>query len=377
MKKTLLIFTWLLLTILNAVAAENPRFFITTSSNSKDGEVYFGYFITIVSNFLQKDFPCVEINDQKSVAEMLEQERQKQLVGKGSDEQLQNIGKSLSNDYLISLDVQIRGNTTMLSALCMNTRKVETLARAMITFPNSEAGTAPVEKISRELIDGLHEYEICPFTGPVNLVISSSRDTTETEEYPVYCNGTDSNYKKVTSVNNSTESTWNLQRKDIPRTEGTMNFSTYESLIIEEMNGCYKCASGREGGRTYHQKNTFRVEGNGISHQSIYDGKPQQDTRIELEFRDDGTYLIKPKGTSLPATGEEKVEISAEGTCDNITRETKTNPKEVTIPLNVVFGPYPGKSSDKILKQSDEMSSIDPISGEQKTVTIDFELKHD
>ncbi len=357
--------------------AASPQFFIATTANSKEAEAYLGYFETQAFKELRKSFPCVEISSQSTVASLLELERQKQLLGSGSDEQLASIGAALGSNYLISLKVDLHENTVLISALCMNAVKAKTLSRAMASAIHGDAALDAVEIVSRELVDGLQAFEICPFTGPVDIAISSFRDTTETDQYPVYCNGGDDIYKKVTQIKTHTESTWNLRRKGVSWTEGTMTFYNTEKISIEETNGCYRCPSGREGGRTYYQKKSFNVKGNGISHESIHEGKPQQDTRVELVFLDDGTYLIKPKGTSLAANAEEETEISAEGTCDNLSPQTRTLQKEVTIPLNVVFGPYPGKSTDKILKQHDEMNTIDPVNGERSKAVIDFELKHD
>ena len=41
----------------------------------------------------------------------------------------------------------------------------------------------------------------------------------------------------------------------------------------------------------------------------------------------------------------------------------------------VVFGPYTGNASDKILQQKDSKDINDPISGEKSAITIDFTLE--
>jgi hypothetical protein len=118
----------------------------------------------------------------------------------------------------------------------------------------------------------------------------------------------------------------------------------------------------------------MKVKGSGISHESSRDGKPQDDTRVELEFLENGKYLVIAKGTSQPITGEEKVVTKAEGTCDNMPQETKIVPREIKIPLKVIFGPYEGRTTDKVLHQNDTKEITDPSTKEKSTFTIDFTL---
>jgi hypothetical protein len=122
-------------------------------------------------------------------------------------------------------------------------------------------------------------------------------------------------------------------------------------------------------------KSTLKVKGSGISHYSEYQGKKQDDTRIELRFLENGTYLVMANGTSQPVTGEDVVTSKAEGTCDNQPEKTKPVPREITIPLKVIFGPYTGKASDKQLQERDEKKIKDPVTHENQTITIDFSLK--
>jgi hypothetical protein len=153
-----------------------------------------------------------------------------------------------------------------------------------------------------------------------------------------------------------------------------MTFYTNEETKVTEENGCYKCKTGREGGRTFTTTSSMKVKGSGISHESSRDGKPQDDTRVELKFMENGTYLVVAKGTSQPVTGEEKVVAEAQGTCDNMPRETKVIPKEIKIPLKVIFGPYNGKTTDKVLQQKDSKEETDPATREKTAITIDFTL---
>lgn len=401
MKALPLFFIFCLMVSLTNVQAENPRFYLQLSGNNDEAKTYLPYFESKVVAALQDNFGCAVVNTSLKVKELLDLEYQKQMIGNANEwsaEDLQDlsedqkkllgrskegaveeIGKLLNHEYLIGLELKMYGTQLLISAFCLSSKskKLQTLSRASAATEKGSGVNSTIAKVSEQLIDGLKQYEICPFTGKVDVNVSSYRDTITKEEYSVYCNYEDKIYSKVTKIKKNTESTWSLERKGIPWTDGTMNFNQVEEMNIEEMNGCYRCPSGREGGRNYHFNSYYKVNGSGISHQSIRDGKPQDDTRVELKFNDDGSYYIHIKGTSLPAGSDERINISAVGTCDNLGPESKINQKEVTIPLNVLFGPYKGDTSDKVLKQHDEVKTFDPINGEHSTIILDFELRHD
>lgn len=355
--------------------AANKKFFITTSANNKEAEAYLHYFESKVFNELKKKFPCAEVNTLSSVISLLNLERQKQLLGTGDYETVNNIGQAMGNDYLVSLKVRVLQGTAIIDAFCMDSKKVKVLSRGAASVPHGDAGVDAVEKVAQEVVDGLKNIEICAFTGPVAITISSDLDSTKIEDYGVYCNESDQRYHKETVIKNHSFSDWKLERKGIPRTDGTMTFYTDEMSKTVEEDGCHKCKTGnREGGLVTTLTSTMKVKGSGISHESLRDGKPQDDTRIELKFLENDTYLLIAKGTSQAVTGEDKVVTQALGTCDNQPQETRIVPRDIRIPLRVIFGPYNGKTTDKILQQKDTKKVKDPVSGEQQTITIDFSL---
>lgn len=357
--------------------AQKPGFFVKcTEAVGDTASKYVRNFERLVGTDLSEAFHCATVNTQSSLNARLKWEKEYQLMGGESE---LNVCSYLKCDYLVILKmIEANPHLLQVSATCIDYRKKEDIADAIVNFTTSMdyAGfAAACKEISNKLIKEMGQYEICPFMGPVTLQIKSETDTTITEDYGVYCNQMDQRFHKVTEVNNLTESNWQLERKGIPWTVGTMTFNTSEHTSVEENNGCYKCKSGREGGRTIKLDKSFRVQGSGISHESIRKGVPQEDTRIELQFLESGKYIIKIKGTSLPATGEDKATESAVGTCDNITVPPKRNPREISIPINAVFGPYTGKTTDKILNQKDSKTVRNPLTKEKETITIDFSLK--
>lgn len=354
--------------------AANKRFFITTSGNNKEAEAYLHYFESKVFNELKKNFPCAEINSLSSVVSLLDLERQKQLLGTGNDETVSNIAQAMGNDYLVSLKVRVLEGNAIIDAFCADTRKARVISRRTASAPHGNAGVDAVEKVAKDVVNGLKNIEICPFVGPVSITLNSELDSTNIEDYGVYCNGMDQRYHKEMTIKSSTFSEWKLERKGIAWTDGTMTFYTDEVSKTTEEDGCHKCKTGREGGLVTTITSSMKVKGSGISHVSFREGKVQDDTRIELRFMDDGTYLLIAKGTSQAITGEDKVITQAEGTCDNIPQETKVVPREIKIPLKVIFGPYQGKTTDKVLQQKDTKEITDPATKEKSTISIEFTL---
>ena len=362
-----------------SLVAQKPHFGITTEyEGTKYSLIYITPFEKIIAKSLRDEFPCADVGSSSEIRTRLGEMRDMELNGKDIPANLNNVGKDLPHDYWVYLAVHDNvDGKVQLEARCYKSKTVDCIADAgsLVASNNEGSVTDACKKLSKTFIDQLNQKEICAFKGPVSITVKSIKDSTELEEYGVYCNESDQQYRKKTVIKNSTISDWKLQRKGISWAEGTMTFTTNESTRITEENGCHKCKTGREGGRTYTNEKSFYIEGSGISHKSSFKGKPQEDTRIDLEFVAEGTlkYYIIAKGTSLPVTGEEKSFEEAQGTCDNIPRAAKSNPREVRIPLWVVFGPYLGRISDDVL-QYKESKVITNLNGEKSTVTIDFRL---
>jgi hypothetical protein len=377
MKRIAFLIAIILLAGLSTSFGQKPGFFVKCSEAKGDtASKYVKNFERLVGMNLSEAFHCATVHANHQLNARLQWEKEYQLNGGDADFKVCDYLKA---DYLVLLSM-IEGNKNQLQvkATCIDYRnKKNVIASEVLNLTTSLDYTGFAEscrKISDKLIKELGKYEICAFTGPVVLQIKSETDTTITEDYGVYCNGMDQTFHKVTEINNLTESNWKLERKGIQWTEGNMMFNSSEHTSIEENNGCYKCKSGREGGRTLKLEKSFRIQGNGISHESSRNGSPQEDTRIELMFLESGKYIVNIKGTSLPAKGEEKTTESAVGTCDNTTPPPKLLPREISIPINVFFGPYVGKTTDKILSQKDSKTVRNPVTKEKETIAIEFTL---
>lgn len=359
--------------------SKEPNFLIVCVSSGDTAVKYSDSYETVMESYLKDAFPCAKITKHSGIRTRLARENLNQLLGGENQQELIDIGKDMNWDYFVKLSMKtFEGKKIMVRAVCLERKEVNCIADAGYTWAtlDYQGIKAGVNEMSKELIDKLSKYEICAFRGPVAITISSNLDSTKIEDYGVYCNEMDQRYHKEVVIKNHTFSDWKLQRKGIPWTDGTMTFYTDEMTKTTEEDGCHKCKSGkREGGLVTTMTSSLKVKGTGISHESTFQGKKQDDTRIELQFLESGKYLVLAKGTSNPVTGEDKIVTQAQGTCDNQSQETKIVPRDIRVPLRVIFGPYEGKATDKLLTQKDTKEIKDPVTNEKQTITIDFSLK--
>lgn len=374
------IFTYILLIFTvsgSNLFAQKPHFYISADGSEGDTSTKYAIpFERLVQDRFRDAFPCANVVCRADIRHKLDSLRFYEQMGDIPGNDFEDVGKDLAHDYWVP--IKLRDYTkgmVSIQAKCFKYKEFDCIAWSEIVYVTNDftSITNGCKKVTKQLIDKLGDRELCPFKGPVTITMNSVKDTIENEEYGVYCNEMDQQFQRKLTTNNNTYSEWNLERKGKPWTSGTMTFYTNETSELVEENGCYACKSGREGGRIHTVKKSFNVKGSGISHLSEYKGKRQEDTRIELEFLSDGTYYIIIKGTSLPVTGGEKVIEKAVGTCDNMPEEIKIVPREISVPIWAVFGPYPGKPLDKILQQKDKLVKLN-FNYEKSTITIDFTL---
>jgi len=356
-----------------------PRY-VGPEENLKSVYVFTEMFYTIFSKKLRTTFPCATDIDEGSIRSMLGHQRELELLGGNIDENMKSISEAYNIDYLVVLELgTMLGNQFIVSVVCMpyRTKDKFPIARASAYCPFNKSPSDEminkVEEAASKIIEQLKKQEICPFKGPIIITNNSTLDTIKEYQYDVYCNGMDQKVHRKTEIHNHTYSEWELSRQGNERANGVMSFMTNEKSTVVDEDGCYKCSSGSQGRRTITEEHSLEHSGEGISHESQWNGMPQEDTRVELEFLDNGTYLLIAKGTSLPAKGNESIITRDEGVCDNKS-ENLNIPRSVRIPLMAIFGPYPGKATDKVLQRKDKIQTKNPISNEKHTYTIDFTL---
>lgn len=378
MKKPAIILIFLLYIGLRLATAADPKFFIATSCNNQAATAYMGLFESEFTNGLKKEFPCAQTLSDNDVVALLKHEKQKQLLGAGDYEELSTIGEAMGCDYLVSLKVQVLGNTALITALCADTRTSKVISRSTSSTADGNAGIQAVEKVSKELVDGLKKHEICPFKGSIDVVVKTERTDKKNESYAVYCNGKDGLYKLDVIENKTSNADWKLIKTGKNRLDGSVTYNLREETETEEQNDCYICSSGRQGARMYTEKITKTSKVEGLSTESVADNQQIEDARAEIKFLDNGTYTLKVKAASRKGDLKLKIEKRAEGTCDNQSPPPENITKKADVPLNeVTFGPFPGTSLDKVLSHKDTYSTVDPITKEKTTVTYNFNLKRD
>ncbi len=379
MKKVIISLLYAVLTFGISVSAQKPAFFVwCKDAESPNVSQYSANFERWVASKISDAFLCARVNTETILKNRLQMEKENQL--NGTSEGMEGaFSSSLSCDYLVMCRMtEVNSNLLYLQIECLDRKKAQAFVNADGSYSTTMDYNGIAESckaVTEKFIKELSKHEICAFTGSVTITQNSTLDSTNTLDYGVYCNEQDQRYHKNIEIHNNTYSEWNLQRLGIPWTEGDMTFSTNEYSRIEEQDGCHKCStSNREGGWSYTSESSLKVKGSGISHESMRNGQPQDDTRIELKFLGSEKYLVIAKGTSQPVTGEDKVTSHAEGTCDNQPQKTDPKQREIKVPLMVIFGPYSGKATDKHLQEKDTKEYKDPVTNEKYTITIDFSL---
>lgn len=326
---------------------------------------------------LKKDYPCVEYLDTDGLTDLLSVERQRQLFGTGDENALQNMASALGCKYLISINVKVMEDQAIISLLFMDNTKAKTLSRAVETAPYGDLAIDAAEKAANILFDGLKTYEICPFKGEITIKIVSSYKDDQTEQYPVYCNGSDGIFIKTISLDKYSENEWTLYKNSFNASSGNVKFYLSEELTIDESNPCYDCAPNKQGLRSYNEKITTYASLQKLSNESESEGVKVDDARAYLTFLDDGTYTLKIKASSTDGEKKTIKEVTAQGVCDNSNEPPKKTTNKIDEGILEIFGPFTGTAQDKSLSHSDTIKRTNPASEEEETITYEFNLTRD
>lgn len=343
----------------------------TILSNVKSGLVYFEENIAIK---LSETYSCVSVMTQYELTSTLNNLRKRALLSKGDDETLSTIGSQLVCDYLISVKTTIKGQTAIINAFCLDTKIVNSLCRVVLTVPYASLDANVYENVSNQLIDGIKKYEICPFKGDINIKITSTKKDKKQEEYSVYCNKLDGDYKRTVTINNYSESDWTIKKIKKEQANGTVQFNLSEELTIEEINPCYECSSTKQGQRIYNEKTTTYADIQKSTRDDGGSGIIVDSARVILYFLDDGTYTVRVKAASDDGLKKTIKEVKAQGICDNLNKPPQKTTNKINAGLYELLGPFPGTAQDKVLSQKDTIKKTDPVSGEEQTITYEFNL---
>ncbi|MGE5318397.1 MAG: hypothetical protein ACM3ME_10405 [Chloroflexota bacterium] len=351
---------------------KNPQFNIECKENGELTKVYGDGFERIVEYYLDDQFSCCKTVTKGDIIGKLAYDKMMQL-SMGTD--MMSYCKELACDYYMILYLEEGMGKTFATASCYRWKGKEPLSR--LTYYQPEGGdiVGLMKQVGQDIAKALAKYEICAFEGPVNFEVTSTKDTTITEERSVYCNGIDNTYKKVSKVSGTSHSVWELQKKDKEHAEGNVSFTINESGSVNEDDGCHKCStSEREGGWSFNSSLKLDYSSSGLSEESKLDGEVHVDARIILDFRSDDTYTITIKATTKLYPAVEQGYMEAVGTCDGIPRKLIDNTRNVSAFAYPRFGPYKGKATDRTLSMKDSITYYEPQTHEKTTITIDYTL---
>lgn len=360
------------------IDASPVKVFIKKSSFDDKGGLRAAAVIQAVDMFLVprliKEYPCIEYLDTDGLSALLSLERQRQLLGTGDENALQNMASALGCKYLISINVKVMQDQALVTLIFMDNTKAKTLSRSFQTAQYGDPVFDAAEKATNDLFEGLKQYEICPFKGEIKANVVSTTKENQKEEYSVYCNGNDGTYLKTTTINNYSENDWTIQKIRLNGSTGNVKIRLSEESTTDEENWCYECAPNKQGQRTYHEKITTYANIQGLSMESESEGIKVDDARCYLTFLDDGTYFLRV--TAASTQGEKKTikDVSAQGVCNNINNPPEKITNKVDVGLNEIWGPFNGNAQDKTLSHKDTIKRTDPVTKEETTITYEFNL---
>lgn len=370
----------LLLLIVPVSKAEKIKFLLSWSvkvENEADRgklELFCDDFEGAFNQNMDKYIPCASYTSYANIVAVLNNEREKQLLGVGDESVLENLAGSMGAQYLVNLKMTQLGQTVWMNATCMHMKNAKTLVNVMASAPISEDAFDEVKKLADKFFDDLLKYEICPYKGKIKIEVKSDLDVDVSKEYPVYCNGQDRMYKIHYKENKHSVNYWTFEKVTKVWARAYIDYNLSEESEKEIEDGCYDCPSGKTR-RYFHETVSKKGTIDEVSQESELEGKQIDDARIEITFNDNGTYTIRVEAASKATDFTETRYKYAESWCDTDNKPPQTLKNKTDIPLTYIFGPYQGTAKDESLVQHpDTIVTKDPISGEQTTYTISFDL---
>lgn len=356
-----------------------------------DGEGVRLHLQGMLMQAIKQAFPCVSMLSRDDAHTLLEFARQRERFGysglnpEAQENDLGGLGGAAQARFFILAHVNGAGKTAEMTVNFYDRRfkKNNISLRRTATGPG-DAAFGPIREMAEELVREMAYLEICPYTGPVTLTANSSRKKDETSEYPISCPSIDGMYKRRQQEEVNVVQHWRLQRTGKPDTSGEMTATIYETREDREENSCYPCSSGRKGGRTNTKTTTIKAEVNGLSTRSRVTGEQENhDATVRLAFARNGTYTITIDGTSTAANYRGKTQETTEGSCDLVNKTADLSEDQIntlimynrSLPLTVPKTTFPGTPFDKRLTGKKEIPLHDPLTGENATITLEFDLQ--
>jgi hypothetical protein len=385
---TFILLLLMLLFSTRALSQQNVIFLLLPQTGASDEQLlylsrgFYDIFLTDLVREMGKDFPCVGVTDPKTIMLCTQEIRlwaTPAFGGQNIRPKIKKLSNSLLNpDYIVIVNNYVESEEMIrVEVKCVNAEGKLLADFAMPMEVNkllSQDAFPPVKK----LMEALKEYEICPYQGTIKVNVSSELNVDTKKEYPVYCQGMDRKYTMNFKDKKTADNHWTFEKETKVSAKGFLDFTISEVTELEIDNGCYKCPSGDMTKRYYRDKISKTGNIDGLSAESVLDGVPINDVRVEITFNDDDTYTMEVNAASKLGEISETIYRYAEGWCDAISEPEKTIKNKIDIGITYTFGPYKGTPKDKNLKEKpDPIVKIDPVSGEKKTIEVEFDLKRE
>ena len=373
------LFIYLLLGLCGVYSQKVPIFFIakeggTTEEEIKKSNSLNDMFFTDIINETLKNWPCVSIKDEKAVKISIGELHLWSTPEFGGKDVLAKINEAANanknSDYYVSYSIYPVNDEMANAEIKWYDKKGNQIDEISMACKLNEVYTNAATGPAMEFVNMLKKHEICPYIGPIAIEVKGIRDETTTTSSSAPC-GNGSLTITTTSTMNSTLS-WSFKKLDLNETSGTVDYTMNEKLTTIMDYSCYMCISGIEGAVKITDTRDSDAKVEGLSNKSVFEGNKIDDARVQIVFKDNGTYMLLVEATSKKGTLKETIEKVVEGPCQDESKPADTKQKAIDVPLKVVFGPYPGKPTDEVLTQNE---TKDVSVGQDKTIIeIDFTL---
>ena len=108
---------------------------------------------------LRDQYPCIDLLSDKGIADLLDFERQRQLLGAGDDSLLPNLAGSLGVQYIISVSVTAFGNQMSLSVSEINVASRQAVERSSKVTGQGDAALDGAESLANEFVGKLSNFK--------------------------------------------------------------------------------------------------------------------------------------------------------------------------------------------------------------------------
>lgn len=322
---------------------------------------------------LHQEFGCTWVSQDADVRVMLRFIRQRLLLTGGDDAgSLQDLGREAR--HLVHVDVRPQGPGLFVSLLSIQPRR----SRGEARLTGLVGSLGDVQQMVDRFAERMARLEICAYTGRVQLTLDLHRDEHEVEDRAVYCNGQDQRWRRERRRDIQTQQRWDLQRVGRPDTTGTIEIVDSDRVEETLEDGCHRCSSGREAGRTAREITTTETRLTALSQTDRQPGVDYKDATVGLLFEDGDRYFLVVKAVSDRGTRRTVVETSAQGSCDTQAKTRRQRELVTTVPLEELrLGPFTGKATDKHLSGALEVPIHDAQTGETGRRRVHFDLRRD